>query len=83
MSMIDVVPTLLEFADVPKSDYYEYIYNMHKSIPIVTADGTCYKNSAEPIDMSQSDELAELLRGYYYLEYNNAADADRIERLYK
>ncbi|SCY09243.1 Phosphoglycerol transferase MdoB [Lachnospiraceae bacterium XBB2008] len=82
ISMIDIIPKLLDIADVPKSYYYDYIYNMQQRIPILTADGYCFKNSAERIDLSQNDELSDYLEKYYYMEYNNVATSNKIEWFY-
>lgn len=82
-TMVDLVPMMLESANMPISNYYASILALNKKVPIrlcndIYADskGLCFK-------LDKQNEYYDQLLNYYYMEYNRLIKGkDYIEELF-
>ena len=75
-SMVDIVPMLVEIAGLPLSDYYSYILEMHKEVPVRTSD-QWYMDANQTIDKYEKDSpYYDLITQYYYMAYNSLKVGD-------
>lgn len=70
VSMVDVVPMLLKAAKLPLTPYYQYILDMHETLPIRTSSGRYVDANGEIGTYEQGNPYYEMLSQYYYQEYN-------------
>ena len=64
-----LVPRVLQTAGTALSPYYEYILELSKDYPALTAYGSYY--DANGVCHSYDDEPVEAISDYFYLEYAN------------
>ena len=69
IGMNSLTPIALQTAGTGLSPYYEYILQMSKDYPILTAYGSYY--DAEGTCHSYEDEPVQEISDYFYLEYAN------------
>jgi hypothetical protein len=71
VSMVDIVPLIIESAGLPMTSFYQTILNIHEEIPIRCSDGT-YVDNDGVVGMYGNDSIYyEMMTQYYYMEYNS------------
>lgn len=75
-----LVPALFETAEVPLSQYYQYMLNLMEDVPILMSNSYYDKNMNEYLYNADS-EYAEAVNNYFYMEYNNL-QKDRRQQLF-
>lgn len=84
ISMIYLVPVMLQESGLPLSDYYQYLYNLKKDIPILSSYGVYYDRHGNMYTYEEETEYTEEINDYFIMEYNNVCDKrDRIESLFR
>ena len=71
VGMTQLVPTMMKWAGVEMSDYYDYIYNMSQQVPIITAYNKYVTASGEIFTYKQETEWTQMIDLYFDLEYTN------------
>lgn len=74
ISMVYVVPILLEKAKIILSPYYQYLLDLKNKIPILTSYGVYLDNDFEHFEYDSSSQYSEQIAGYQFLEYNRVFD---------
>ena len=67
---IDLVPLILEMADMPMTTYHKTCLDVHNDVPIITSDGMYVDQNGKYGSISKEYEYYEEIRNYYYMEYN-------------
>lgn len=75
-SLTDLLPMLINAAGMPLSSYYQLINELHLSVPVRTSDGIYYNADENEIFMKPDEKYSDLIRDYYYMEYNNIAHGE-------
>ena len=70
-TMSDLLPVLFNTANFPLSPYYKIINDLHETVPVRTSDGLYYDSNNRKIEFSNDSQYYEMIRDYYYMEYNN------------
>lgn len=83
MSMMYVVPTLLDMVGVRQSYYYSFIGDMKKEAPFISSDGRCFDKDKTPISLADNKELSGMLEEYYDVEYSNVTAKDRVDAFFE
>ena len=78
-SMVDLMPMVLEAGDVPMSAFYEHVLRLHNTMPIRTREGLCVNTDDQMSLYDVNDAKYELLKQYYYLEYNSLLTTDEYQ----
>ena len=69
---------------MPLTPYYQFIYDLHLSVPIRTSDGLYYDSNGTEINLKSGSEYGDSIRDYYYMEYNNMVHGeDYIPELFR
>lgn len=71
ISMVDLVPKVLDLAGLPLSPYYQEILDLSAEIPVRLRTGLYKTKSEEYGIFSVDDKLYSELSPYYFMEYNN------------
>lgn len=83
VSMVDLIPMIFEYAQVPMSEFYTYILELHDELPVRTSDGKGVTKDYTIINYSDSvdnkNNCYDMWRYYYYLEYNSLIDNEYNE----
>ena len=83
-TLTDLIPMLLKSAHMPLTPYYQFIYDLHLSVPIRTSDGLYYDSNGTEINLKSGSEYGDSIRDYYYMEYNNMVHGeDYIPELFR
>ena len=84
VSMVDLVPMVLDIAGLPLSTYYSHILDLHNVLPVRTSNGILMdRNGSTFIYPQDSGIWSSLLEQYYYLEYNSLlSEKDYQEALF-
>ena len=83
-SMPYIVPTTLNAANVPLSNFYSYMLNMQKEVPVITAFNKYFDKSGNRFDYTQNSACSDIVNGYFALEYNNVnTEGDRIQEYFE
>lgn len=84
MSMNFVVPTVLDIAGVELTPYYNYMLQLKKEVPIITSYGDYYDVNGNQYKYSESKKqnFKEVIDDYFFLEYNNLQNSNRVEELF-
>lgn len=75
-SLTDLLPMLINATGMPLTSYYRLINELHLSVPVRTSDGIYYNAEGIEIYMQSNDEYSDLIRDYYYMEYNNISHGE-------
>lgn len=76
-SITDLVPMLLKSCGMPMTTYYDVICDLSRSLPVRTADELALDREGKAVALFDSRlDCADLVKLYYYLEYNNIRQAD-------
>lgn len=75
-SMVDLVPMVLHAAGLPLSTYYQYILDLHETVPIRTSTGLYVDRDLHIGTYEPSDKYYEQMRLYYYMEYNSLLEGE-------
>lgn len=75
-SLVDLVPMVLEQADLPLTAYYETILALHEELPIRTSDNITVSREGIWEAETYGGPRAALLNQYYYMEYNGLVAGD-------
>ena len=75
-SLVDLVPMVLEQADLPLTAYYETILALHEELPIRTSDGIAMDWVGNVAAYTYGDQRYDLLTRYYFMEYNGLVAGD-------
>lgn len=81
ISMNYLVPALLNIAGVKLSPYYDYMLDLKKEVPIITAYGGYYDKFGNLYNYDSNSKYLKKVNDYLYLEYNNLKD-DREQSLF-
>ncbi len=65
-----VVPTLLKVAGVPLSGYYEYMLDVNRDVPIITAYGKYFDSDYNCFSVGEG-LYCDLVNEYFKVEYSN------------
>ncbi|MBP5151874.1 MAG: hypothetical protein ILP13_03035, partial [Lachnospiraceae bacterium] len=68
MSINYLGPTILETAGLPMSDYFYYLNDLKKTLPVISAAGFMDKDG-NYFTETDNEEYLELLKEYEYLQY--------------
>lgn len=79
LSMIYVVPTVLNKAGIQLTPYYSYLLDLSQKYPVLSSMDFYMDEFGNYCTYSQ--EMNEAILNYYYLEYNNLSE-DRIDDLF-
>lgn len=73
MSMNQVVPTLLDLANVQLTPYYSYLLQLKEQVPILTSYGHYYDSEGAmyTYDTDSGAPYEAAVNDYFYLEYEN------------
>lgn len=78
-SMVDLMPMVLNVADIPLSIFCQNILDLHESFPIRTSDGICVDKEFMLSMYDVNDNNYELLNQYYYMEYNSLLTTEEYQ----
>lgn len=81
-SMTDLVPMLLKASGMPTSMYYETILKMNETIPVRVGSQYYMDANADVGELSQNADYHELMKNYFYMEYNNIMQGDDYNPLW-
>ena len=83
VDMCALTPMALKAAGIPLSPYYVHILHLSENVQALTGTSGGYidKNGKEQDIYSGTDE-AELVKRYYYIEYNSLSKKERIDELF-
>ena len=82
-SMVDLVPMMIEQAELPVSDYYRYILDMHEEVPVRTSDQWYMDADGTIGKYTKDSSWYDLMTQYYYMEYNGLkAEDDYMKELF-
>lgn len=82
-SMVDLVPMVLDAAQLPLSAFYENILELHEELPIRTSEGKGVNTELQVSQYSEESPYYDLWSRYYYMEYNSLLETDEyLERLF-
>lgn len=82
-SMVYLMPSLLQTAGMPLSDYYTYLVTLKDSVPVLSSYGVYYDPEGEIYQYDEPSALGENVNNYFILEYNNIfGKEDRVETLF-
>lgn len=70
ISMIYLVPKLLEEAGLPLSGYYSYIASLQEDVPVLSSYGVCYDKDFNMFYYDETSPVSELVDNYFILEYD-------------
>jgi len=78
MSMIYLVPTLLDIADIRTNGYYDYLLTLRDTVPVITTTGVY--QSADGVIHSYDEETvySEMLDNYFNLDYSIVKQKDFV-----
>ena len=71
VSMTDLVPMLLDAADMPMTTFYSFILKLHDILPVRTSNGIVMDKYGNTGIYSSDSPYYDILSKYYYLEYNS------------
>ena len=83
VDMCALTPMALKAADMPLSAYYAQILRLSENVQALTgaSGGYINKNGVE-MDIYGDTDVAELVREYYYMEYNCLMKKGRLDELF-
>lgn len=70
-TMTDLVPMTLKAANIPLSEFYKTVLELHEAVPIRTKERTYIDREYNIGVYGEEDVYRELLDRYYYMEYNS------------
>ncbi len=79
VTLVDLVPTLLDLAGMPLSPYYACMRRLDEQVPTRLMTGLYQTAEGDFGTFAGDDPLFDTLAPYYYMEYNNLQSPD--ERL--
>ena len=79
VSMVDVLPIVMQTAGVPLSTFYQRIIDLHEEVPIRTSNGI-YMDREGNMGTYSAEDGPDLISQYYYLEYNSFLPSDRYKK---
>ena len=82
-SMNYLVPTALQLAGVPMSNYYSYLAGLREEYPILEVGNGYYDANYNYHTYKSEVELPERLKDYYYMEYLNIKDSQKAKAFYE
>lgn len=78
-----VVPNLLEAAGVEKPLYYDYMLQLEKAVPILTAYNFFGDTDGKLYQYNDETPFKDKIYDYWYMEYNGVGDVpNRVEELF-
>ena len=78
ISMNYLVPLTLKAAGISLSGYYEDLVELQNVYPILEKDNGYYDLENKHHSFTDEEELPDILRNYYYIEYINIEQPDKI-----
>lgn len=75
-TMTDLMPMLSEVAGIPCSPYFNLLNELRKEVPVRTSDGLYVDHSGNEVKYAEGEKYYELIRDYYYMEYNGLTHGD-------
>ena len=78
ISMNYLVPLALKAAGMPLSGYYEDLIELREYYPILDKDNGYYDSEYEYHSFTDEKELPDILKRYYYIEYINIEQPDKV-----
>ena len=91
IDMCALTPLMLKAAGLPLSSYYSQILRLSENVQSLTGqtssgkekDGMIYFDNAGAVqDVYSGTEEADLVRKYYYMEYNRLQKKGRVDELF-
>ena len=79
-SMTDLVPMLFRTAGLPLTPYFQVIMDLHDILPIRTSNGIWMDKDGNVGHYEESSQYYDLLKQYYYLEYNNIEAGNEYQK---
>ncbi len=84
ISMIYLMPLVLQKAGVPLSTYYEYLLNLQQEVPILTSYGKYYDDIGNMYSYEDETTYKEAINDYFILEYNNIyGGKQRVQNIFQ
>lgn len=77
-----LVPKVLEIAGITKSPYYNYMIDLQKKIPVLTAYDVYQDTEGNEYQYLENTAYTDMVNDYFYLEYNNL-QKDRNQELFE
>jgi len=82
-SMPYMAPMVLETAGCNTSPFYQYMSEMQKEVPVITAFGLYKTKDGEVFNYEDDADFKETVDTYFDMVYNNASpDAQRIQSIF-
>ncbi len=79
-SMVDLMPMIMDAAGLPLTPFFQTILRLHEAIPIRTSTGLYRDAEGNYGTFSEDDPNYELLKQYYFMEYNSLLAGDSYRR---
>lgn len=82
ISLNYLLPTLLEEAGLPLSDYYSHLLTLKKDVPVLTDIGFYRDSNGTDHGYDTDSQYKEKVDACFYMEYNNLMDKARRQELF-
>lgn len=82
VSMVDLMPMIINAAGLPLSSYYKTILDLHEDIPVRTSYGTYMKKDGTIETLTSDNNNSQKIMEYYYLEYNELEGGSDYQEKY-
>lgn len=79
ISMIYLVPTLLDIADIKTTAYYDYLLTLRDMVPVITTTGVYQTVDGTIHNYEDSTDYSDMLETYFSLDYANVKQKDFIK----
>lgn len=83
VGMTDLMPMLLQAAGLPLTPYYQSILQLQAGYPVRTNDGIWRDAQGSWGSYLEADGWPEPLQRYFFMEYNNLEEKERIQALFE
>lgn len=80
ISTVDLLPVLMNAAGMPMPPFYQCVLRLHEEIPVRTSSGLYRAPDGTYAYFSLDDPQNDLLKQYYYMEYNSLLEGDEYRR---
>ena len=80
ISTVDLLPVLMNAAGIPMPPFYQCVLRLHEEIPVRTSSGLYRAQDGTYAYFSLDDPQNDLLKQYYYMEYNSLLEGDEYRR---
>lgn len=79
-----MAPMVLNAADCPTTPFYDYMADMQRRVPVITAFSLYKTDKGEIFNYEDENEYKDTIDTYFDMVYNNASpDAKQIQKLFE